>query len=310
MFLATKSCSTLIRPKSNTNIKPRINRIEMRTCISHPATVCSKTSFPITSKPWCVREVARSLYVSRRSVFWNVKKLGEAAQSVLTALAQLGLFLRSTSAGAAKINQRPRRGWRSSSRCWELAFRSDRPASADALGRDCPARGFGVRERIPAQQAHQMLAGASEGAVGAMNEHWIESIARTTGVLHLAQFSGAQFAFHEVCGHPAKTNPHGESSFLGGKVRQIKHAFAAEHVPIVALIAGVLHRQLHVFMQLIEGDRGFARQWVGRSHAQYTQNLGKRFRQQLRTRLVVLDEHQIRVVSFEAILHALEKFHL
>src|ERR1700676_2167307 len=61
------------------------------------------------------------------------------------------------------------------------ASRSDPPASADALGRDCTARGLGIRGRIPAQQAHQILAGAAEGAVRAMNEHWIETIARTPG---------------------------------------------------------------------------------------------------------------------------------
>src|SRR6266404_2255087 len=146
-----------------------------------------------------------------------------------------------------------RRGWRSSSQYWERASRFDVLVSADALGRDRPARGLGIRERIPTQQAHQMLTGAAEGAVRAMHEHWIESIARTTGVVHLAQFAGAQFALHQVGGHPPKPDPHRKGSFLGRKIREIKHAFAAEHVAIVALVAGVLHRQLHVFMQLIEG---------------------------------------------------------
>ncbi len=47
-----------------------------------------------------------------------------------------------------------------------------------------------------------------------------------------------------------------------------------------------------------------------RGCAAATHSTRKAFRQQLRTRFVVLHQHQIRVVSFEAILHALEKLHL
>src|SRR6267154_1148110 len=62
------------------------------------------------------------------------------------------------------------------------------------------AHGFGARERILAQQAHQVLAGAAERAVRAMHEHGVELIARTAGIVHFAQFAGAQFVFDQVCG--------------------------------------------------------------------------------------------------------------
>src|SRR5665213_3225887 len=113
---------------------------------------------------------------------------------------------------------------------------------------------------MPAQQAHQILASAAERTVRAMNEHRNELVARTTGILHLTQFTSAQLALHQVGGHPAKSHAHRERSFFSRKVRKIEHALAAEHMPIVALIARVLYRQLHVFMQLIESDGGFTRQ--------------------------------------------------
>ncbi len=115
----------------------------------------------------------------------------------------------------------------------------------------------------------------------------------------------------QVPGHPAKTEAHQQGLLLGHEAREKEDPFAPEHVPIIAATAGVLDAQLDVGVEVFQA-RGAPEggQGVLGADAEDAGDLRQRPGPEQGRGFVVLGEHQVRVVSLETKLDAVQELDL